>query len=89
MYVSNRGHDSIAVFSADPASGVLTPVGHVRAEPIPRVIGIDPDGRYFFAGSDKTGRLSTYRIDDRGMLEPLEVHDVGTRVGWILPLKFA
>ena len=38
---------------------------------------VEPGGNFLFAGSDHTGRLTSYRIDARGALEPLEVYDVG------------
>jgi len=88
VYVSNRGHDSIAAFAVDQGTGLLSPLGSVPAEPVPRVIAVDPDGSYFFAGSDDTDRLCTYRIDARGALHPLEVYDVGRQVAWVLPVKF-
>ena len=36
VYASNRGDDSIAIFSVDPQSHELTAVGHQSTEPIPR-----------------------------------------------------
>ena len=88
VYVSNRGHDSIAAFAVDGGAGLLSPLGWVPSQPIPRPLGITSDGRFFFAGSDESGRLSSYRIDERGMLDPLETHEVGEVVSWILPLAF-
>ena len=88
VYVSNRGHDSIAAFAVDAGTGLLSPLGWVPSQPIPRTLGITGDGRFFFAGSDESGRLSSYRIDTRGMLEPLETIEVGKFVSWILPLAF-
>ena len=89
VYVSNRGHDSIAMFAVDAGTGRLSPLGRVPSKPIPRAIGISSDGRFFFAGSDESDRLSSYRVDDRGVLEALEVYRVGEVVSWILPLAFA
>jgi 6-phosphogluconolactonase len=45
LYVSNRGHDTVAIFSIERATGRLTPIGHesTRGE-IPRNINIDPTG---------------------------------------------
>ena len=88
VYVSNRGHNSIAAFAVDDGAGLLSPLGWVPSQPIPRTLGITQDGRFFFAGSDESGRLSSYRIDTRGMLEPLETCEVGKVVSWILPLAF-
>ena len=41
-----------------------------------------------FAVDPETGRLSTYRIDATDILDPLEVHDLGMWVSWILPVAF-
>ena len=89
VYASNRGHDSIAAFAADPDTGLLSPLGRARTEPVPRVFGIEPDGNFLFAGSDTSGRLSSYRTDARGALTPLEVYEVGRWVSWVLPVKLA
>src|SRR6266568_2313263 len=35
LYVGNRGHNSIAGFAVDPATGHLTPAGHVPTEAVP------------------------------------------------------
>ena len=88
VYVSNRGHNSIAAFAVEDGTGLLSPLGWVPSQPIPRPLGITSDGRFFFAGSDESGRLSSYRIDEQGMLEPLETYEVGEVVSWILPLAF-
>ena len=88
VYVSNRGHNSIAAFAVDAGAGLLSPLGWVPSQPIPRTLGITMDGRFFFAGSDESGRLSSYRIDERGMLEPLDTYEVGKFASWILPLAF-
>ena len=88
VYVSNRGHNSIAAFAVDDGAGLLSPLGWVPSQPIPRTLGITSDGRFLFAGSDESGRLSSYRIDERGMPEPLETCEVGKVVSWVLPLAF-
>ena len=88
VYAANRGHNSIAAFSVDTDTGLLSPLGRVPAQPTPRPLGMAPDGDYFFAGSDETGRLTTYRIGAGGDLQPLETYDLGLWVSWVLPLKF-
>ena len=35
LYGSNRGHNSIAGFAVDPATGRLTPAGHAPTEAVP------------------------------------------------------
>ena len=85
VYVSNRGHDSIAMFSIDETSGELTAIGHQPTEPTPRVFNIDGTGNYLFAGGQGSGKLATYRINrESGILEPLERYDVGENPMWVL-----
>ena len=85
VYVTNRGHDSIAMFSIDKTSGELTTIGHQLTEPTPRVFNIDDTGNYLFAGGQGSGKLATYRINrESGALEPLERYDVGENPMWVL-----
>src|SRR5204863_6400302 len=66
LYTSNRGHDSIAVFSIDGAKGTLTPAGHVLTQgKTPRGFGIDPAGRFLVAGNQNSGTVVIFRIDQQ------------------------
>jgi 6-phosphogluconolactonase len=88
LYAANRGHDSVACFVVDMASGRLTGLGQQPSEPIPRTFGIDPQGRYLFAAGQGSGRLAAYRIDAQtGALQPLETYEVGKRPMWVMVLK--
>ena len=63
LYGSNRGHDSIAVFSIN-GSGKLTLVEHVSTQgQVPRGFALDPTGHYLFAANQKTGNVVVFRID--------------------------
>ena len=85
LYVSNRGHDSIAEFTIDAESGKLSAVGHQHTEPTPRVFNIDGTGNFLFVGGQGSGRLATYRIDrDTGKLSPLANYAVGENPMWVL-----
>ncbi|MDE0552602.1 MAG: lactonase family protein [Candidatus Poribacteria bacterium] len=85
LYVSNRGHDSIAEFTIDAESGKLSVVGHQHTEPTPRVFNIDGTGNFLFVGGQGSGRLATYRIDrDTGKLSPLANYAVGENPMWVL-----
>ena len=85
LYVSNRGHDSIAEFEIDAESGKLTAIGHQLTEPTPRVFNIDGTGNYLFAGGQGSGRLATYRINrESGELSPLATYAVGESPMWVL-----
>jgi 6-phosphogluconolactonase len=71
LYVSNRGHDSIAIFSIDTETGNLTSLGHesVRGQ-IPRNFNIDPSGTFLVAANQKTCNVTVFKIDHKtGQLE--------------------
>jgi 6-phosphogluconolactonase len=64
VYTSNRGHDTIAVFAIDAASGAPRLVEHVpTGGQIPRGFGIDPSGRFLLAGNQKSDGVVVFRID--------------------------
>jgi 6-phosphogluconolactonase len=69
LYVSNRGHNSLALFTIDQTKGTLTfkdtfPVGGT-----PRNFKIDPTGNYLFAEGQNTGVTVLFKIDrPTGML---------------------
>lgn len=73
VYGSNRGHDSIAVFSV-AKDGKLT---QVEVTPIgirtPRNFAIDPSGRFLFAAGQNSDKINVLRIDSKtGKLSPTE-----------------
>ena len=85
LYVSNRGHDSIAIFAVDSESGALRACGWQETEAIPRVFNIDPSGRFLLAAGQGSGRVASYAIDaDSGALTPMDVYEVGERPMWVL-----
>jgi 6-phosphogluconolactonase len=64
VYGSNRGHDSIAVFSVDQAKGTLTSVEYVSTQgKVPRNFGIDPTGSFLIAANQNSDNLVVFRID--------------------------
>jgi len=71
LYVANRGHDTVSVFSIDQKTGYLTPV---EREPVrgswPRHLKIDSSGRWFFVTGDLSETLAVFEIDqENGSLE--------------------
>jgi 6-phosphogluconolactonase len=88
LYVSNRGHDSIAGFRVDQASGELTGLDRTPTEKTPRSFDIDPSGRFLFAAGEASGRLAGYRIDQAtGKLERIATYDVGDRPWWVMAVR--
>jgi len=73
VYGANRGHDTIAAFAFDPASGKLTPIGHAPCGGnIPRNFGIDPTGQFLLTANQKSGTVGVLRIDQAtGKLTPV------------------
>ena len=72
LYVSNRGANSIAVYSVDAGKGTLTLLGFVPAlGQSPRNITIDPTGRYFFAANQTSNNVVIFSVDPKsGQLTP-------------------
>src|SRR5271169_1623226 len=85
LYVGNRGHNSIAGFAVDPATGHLTAIGRVSTEAVPSAFGLDPAGHFLFAAGTASGRLASYRIDqETGALTALTTYAAGQRPGAVL-----
>jgi len=63
VYVSNRGHNSLAVYAIG-ADGKLSLIQHVLDVPaVPRGFGLSEDGRWLVCAGQKSGTLNAYRID--------------------------
>jgi 6-phosphogluconolactonase len=85
LYVSNRGHDSIAAFAVNGENGRLTPLGQTATEKTPRSFDLDPTGKFLFAAGEGGTRLATYAVDAQsGRLTAREVYEVGKRPFWVL-----
>jgi 6-phosphogluconolactonase len=83
LYVSNRGHDSIAIFAIDQATGRLTAIGHESTRGhTPRNFGIDPSGEFLYAANQNGDTIVHFRIDGQtGRLAPTgDVTPVGAPV---------
>lgn len=71
LYGSNRGHNSIVVFSVNPVSGELKTIGFVPVEGNwPRNFGISPDGEYLLVANQRSANITVFRINQQtGMPE--------------------
>lgn len=72
LYVSNRGHDSITVFSIDPETGKLN---KIQTAPVlgqwPRSFALDPTGRFALGANQNSNDLTLFTIDSaNGHLQP-------------------
>ncbi len=64
VYCSNRGHNSLAIFSVDEKSGQLTAAGHQSTlGSTPRNFGIDPTGQFVIACNQATNNVAVFRVD--------------------------
>ena len=64
LYVSNRIHDSLAVYKI-AGEGTLELIQHQLNVPAtPRGFGLSPDGRWLVCAGQKSGTLNAYRIDE-------------------------
>ena len=64
LYGSNRGHNSIAVFTIDPETGRLTAAGHQSQDiKTPRNFGIDPTGTYLMVANQDSNSIVVFRIN--------------------------
>jgi 6-phosphogluconolactonase len=72
LYASNRGHDSIAAYAVDAATGRLTFLGVEPARvKTPRHFAIAPGGRFLLAAGQDSGTVAVLAIDgDTGRLSP-------------------
>jgi 6-phosphogluconolactonase len=72
VYGSNRGHDSIAVFAADPKKGTLTPVERVPSGgKTPRHFVFDPTGSYLLVANQESDCVVVFAVDRKtGRLTP-------------------
>jgi 6-phosphogluconolactonase len=69
VYGSNRGHDSIAVFTVNQDTGKLTSKGQTQCPATPRNFGIDPSGQFLLALGQSANQIEVFRINqDTGEL---------------------
>ena len=72
LYASNRGHNSLAVFAIDTATGTLVPIQHVATQgQTPRNFALDPSGRLLLVANQNSNNLVSFRVDPQsGLLTP-------------------
>jgi 6-phosphogluconolactonase len=72
LYGSNRGHDSIAVFALDPATGAPKLLENVpTGGKTPRNFEIAPGGGYLLAANQASNNIVVFKVDQQtGHLTP-------------------
>jgi 6-phosphogluconolactonase (cycloisomerase 2 family) len=83
IYVSNRGHDSIGLFSVDGVSGLLSPEEWTRSQGKgPRFFTFEPEGLHLYAANELTDSIVQFGVDKKtGKLSPTgQITDTGSPV---------
>ena len=84
LYAPNRGHDSIACFSIDTATGQLTGNGIVGSEARPNALCLGPQDRFLYSAGQESGRMASFSVNsDSGKLTPLETYPLGHAPVWV------
>jgi 6-phosphogluconolactonase len=64
LYASNRGDDSLALFTIDATTGALTPAGHVPSGGrTPRYVALDPSGRWLLVANQDSDSIVAFHLD--------------------------
>ena len=63
VYGSNRGHNSIVVFTVNPADGKLTLAQHQSTGTTPRSFAIDPAGAFCIVANQDSNNILLYSIN--------------------------
>lgn len=71
VYGSNRGHNSIVIFSVDPQTGRLQRIGWEQAGgriKTPRNFDVDPEGKFLLVANQDSDSVIVFRIREDGSL---------------------
>jgi 6-phosphogluconolactonase len=64
VYGTNRGHNTVAIFDVDQATGKLSVLGWESTRgAIPRGMNIDPSGTFLYAGNQNSDSIAVFRIN--------------------------
>lgn len=85
VYASNRGHDSLAVFSVNAQTGELASLGQTPTEKTPRSFALVSGDRFIVSAGEGSHKLIVYRRDaDSGLLTPLKTYACGKGPAWVM-----
>jgi hypothetical protein len=88
VYISNRGHESIAAFRVDPNDGKLTVINQYHTVGTPREFDIDPSGNYLYVAGETSNDLMWFRINTDGTLDSLKTIAVGKTPSWVATVQY-
>jgi len=83
LYLSNRGHNSLAVYDIDPDTGLLSLMDYCPLKTdFPRFFALSPCGKYLLAAGQNNHLLESFRLNEKGIPEPTgftaEAHSVSS-----------
>jgi 6-phosphogluconolactonase (cycloisomerase 2 family) len=66
LYASNRGHDSIVIYSVDHKTGMIGAIGWESAQGRkPRFFGLDPGASHLYAANEDSHTIVEFRINQK------------------------
>ena len=84
LYAPNRGHDSIACYTVDTATGELTGNGIVASEARPNALCLGPGDRYIYSAGQDSGQMAIFSVNaDSGTLTRSATVPLGSGPCWI------
>jgi 6-phosphogluconolactonase len=84
LYASERTTSTLAAFSVDAKTGMLTSIDSYPTEKQPRGFNIDPTGRYLLSVGQLSNSMTSYAIDKAtGKLTKLREYPVGKNPNWV------
>jgi 6-phosphogluconolactonase len=90
LYASERTTSTLAAFSIDAKTGMLTSIDSYPTEKQPRGFNIDPTGRYLLSVGQLSNSMTSYAIDKAtGKLTKLREYPVGKNPNWVEIVSFS
>lgn len=88
LYVSNRGHNSLARIAIDPTSMAVRWVDTTPTEAVPRSFDLTEDGNYLLAAGEASGGIQIYGVNTQsGALTPARRYQISPGLWWITCLS--
>ncbi|HEX5127153.1 MAG TPA: beta-propeller fold lactonase family protein, partial [Rhodocyclaceae bacterium] len=89
LYAAERTSSTLAAFSVDAKTGLITKLGSFPTETQPRGFNIDPSGKYLLATGQKSDKISVHAIDqNNGGLTLLGRYPAGKNSNWVEIVSF-
>lgn len=84
LYASERGHNSVAVFTVNAAAKTITRVANQSTEAVPRDFGMDAEGRFLYVAGQNSGKVAAYAINQiDGTLNYISNYNAGSSPQWV------